>query len=195
MKKRKTFIKPLFIAGMVALCMVIGISGCGTKSTATTSSTQQGTDSTTTNQQPKQGQNPNPAVKAAMDIILLQKNTQVVLTSEQKSTIKPILTELISSTDTTQDYLQKKADAITTVFTDTQKSFLTKAQKPQGESNSTGTPPTGTDKKTSGTPPTTGTPPTGASQNDQSGTKSQSGNQNGQPQPKDIFTQALNALT
>ncbi len=183
MEKQRTFVRPWFIAGMAALCMLVVVSGCGMKTKTTTSSTQQGTDSATTTQQPNQGQNPNPAVKATMDIILLQKNTQVVLTSDQKSTIKPILTELINSTDTTQDYLQKKADAITAVFTDTQKSFLTKTQKPQEGGNATGTPPTGT-------------PPTGVPQNDQSITNSQGGSQNGQSsQPKDIYTQALNALT
>lgn len=180
MQKQSTLVRPCLIAGMFALSMLIGISGCGTKANTTTnvtSSAPQGKDSATT--QPNQGQNTNPAVKAAMDIILLQKNTQVVLTSDQKNKIKPILTELINSTDTTQDYLQKKADAITAEFTDTQKSFLnTKSSKPQKESSTTGTPPTGT-------------PP-----NEQSSTNNQNGNQNRlSSQPMDIYTQALNSLT
>ena len=77
---------------------------------------------------PKKAQ--NPALKATMDISRLQRDQQNALTSDQKAKLKPILQELISTTNPSQDILQQKADAINAVFTDQQKTFLATPRTP-----------------------------------------------------------------
>lgn len=138
-KKNKLLHKPKKMAAgtIITFLIAFGIAGCGTQQAASTQQTQsQSTQNQSAQTQTDQEQkNPdqmsaNPAVKAAMDVLQLQRSQQVVLTSEQSNTIKPILQELISTSNPTDDVLQTKADAITGVFTDQQKSFL--AQGPGG---------------------------------------------------------------
>jgi len=120
----------------------------------------------------------NPAIEAAMGIRRLQGNQQMVLTSDQKDKIKPILQLLIDTSNPSQDFLQQKADAIKAVFTEQQKTYL-----------STNTPKDN---------------PKGNSQNGQEQPKDQPKGQNGAPhgnqtaptgQLQDIFKQVLASLT
>ncbi|EGW36818.1 hypothetical protein [Desulfosporosinus sp. OT] len=188
--------------GMLMSLTIIGVVGCGSQkattapSTATTqssSTTEASADSETqptTSSQDNQGQTAqkptlNPAIEAAMGIRRLQGNQQMVLTSDQKDKIKPILQLLIDTSDPSQDFLQEKADAITAVFTDQQKTYLSTNAK-QGDLNQG---------------------PNGDSQNGQEPSseqpKDQPKGQNGVPngkaspsgQPQDIFKQVLASLT
>ncbi|MDR3542300.1 MAG: hypothetical protein P4L69_15260 [Desulfosporosinus sp.] len=135
--------RPWLVVGLVLSLAIVGVGGCGAKAatTATTtpaaSSTQVSSTSTsdeTATQPPTSGQETqgqtvpkptlNPAVEAAMEIRTLQGNQQMVLTSDQKDKIKPILQLLIDTTNPSQDFLQQKAEAIKVVFTDQQKNYL-----------------------------------------------------------------------
>lgn len=198
--------KPWLVVGMLLSLAIIGVGGCGTKAAAPSSaasSTQasassansaatkeaaaSSADSATTKQaaasQENQGQTsqkptPNPAVEAAMEIRALQNNQQMVLTTDQKDQIKPILQLLIDTANPSQDFLQQKADAIKAVFTDQQKSYLS-ANTPQVKPN--------------------GNPPNGQAQpNDQTkGANSASDGNSTAPQgqPQNIFKQVLASLT
>jgi len=138
---RKTWI----VLGIMLSLTLIGVGGCG--STTTTSTPSQANQGTT--QRPTQ----NPASKAVMEIRRLQSNQQNALTTDQKDKIKPILQELISTSNPSQDILQQKADAINALLTDQQKSFLTTRPNPQGNNqrqggnNSTGNNPNGGNQK------------------------------------------------
>ncbi|ODA39487.1 hypothetical protein [Desulfosporosinus sp. BG] len=183
--------------GMLMSLTIIGVVGCGSQKATTTqssSTTEASADSEmqpTTSSQDNQGQTSqkltlNPAIEAAMGIRRLQGNQQMVLTSDQKDKIKPILQLLIDTSNPSQDFLQEKADAITAVFTDQQKTYLSTNAK-QGDPNGG---------------------PNGDSQNGQEPSseqpKDQSNGQNGVPngkasvpssQPQDIFKQVLASLT
>lgn len=114
------------LIGMLLTAVLIGVGGCGTKDTTSepAPSTQQSTASDQENGQAAQQRASNPAINAAMSIRRLQANEQMVLTSDQKEKIKPILQSLIDTTDPDQTFLQEKADAITAVFTEAQKTYL-----------------------------------------------------------------------
>lgn len=125
---KKSWIK----AGLILMVLVIGVSGCGTSNTASANSTNQ---SPSAQGQSGQGQNQrvrNPALQAATEIRRLQNDSQNALTSDQKEKIKPILQELIKTTNPSQDFLQQKADAINAVLTDQQKSSLTQRKSSNG---------------------------------------------------------------
>jgi len=144
--------KPWLVAGILLSLSVFLVGGCGTKavtSSPDTSSIQSSTSSTdkavteaTTSSQENQGQTGqkpalNPAIEAAMSIRLLQENEQMVLSSDQKNSIKPILQLLIDTSNPSQEFLQQKADAINAVFSEQQKTFLnanTKKGNPNGKS-------------------------------------------------------------
>jgi len=123
--------KRYILAVAIAMIAMAGLTGCGLGDTSGGTPEQQPPDAVqTTGESGNPGrQINNPAVKAAMDINRLQNNQNTVFTQEQKNSLKPILLELIDTTNTTPEFLQEKADAITTVFTDTQKSYLAGEQK------------------------------------------------------------------
>ncbi|HWQ41667.1 MAG TPA: hypothetical protein VN456_06480 [Desulfosporosinus sp.] len=176
---QKLKIKPWVVVGMLLSLTIIGVGGCGTK--ATTAATS-GTEVTQATAATAQKSALNPAIEAAMGIRRLQDNQATVLTSEQKAKIKPILQTLIDTSSPTQDFLQKKADAIKAVFTDAQKTYLStntqkdkpagNSQKGQGEAKE---PPSDQAKGQSGAPSGNQTAPTDKSQ--------------------DIFKQVLASLT
>ncbi|MHB8125065.1 MAG: hypothetical protein ACYDEJ_05365 [Desulfitobacteriaceae bacterium] len=130
-KVRGTSSKPwIIVGGLLSLLVLFGVGGCGTSKATSAQPTSQG--------QLSQGQrNLNPAMQIAMEIRRLQSNQENALTSEQKDQIKPIIEELISTANPSQEVLQQKADAINSVLTDQQKSFLTERPNPQ-ENNPTG---------------------------------------------------------
>jgi hypothetical protein len=177
------------VVGIVLSLAVIGVDGCGTKdatSSPATSSTQSASPSTTdatTSSQQTQGQTAlkpdlNPAIEAAMSIRRLQDNQQTVLTSDQKATIKPILQTLIDTSSPSQDFLQQKADAISAVFTDAQKTYLstnTQKDKPDGNGQKGQEPPKDQTNEQNRAPSGNQTAPSGQSQ--------------------DIFKQVLASLT
>jgi hypothetical protein len=159
-KKFPRFWTSILIVMLILLSCCSGCSSAATAAQQDKASKQQAAadQSGTSARQPAQprdgkGNELNPAVQAAMDILRLQKSTDAALTSEQKSTLKPILTELINATDPDSTYLQEKAEAIRAVFTDTQKSFLTNKQKPQDARQGDRTPPAGNPDPPAGTPP------------------------------------------
>jgi len=144
----------------------------------------------------------NPAVKAAMDVKILQNNQSTAFNTEQKNTLKTILQELISESNSTQDYLQEKADAIMAVFTDNQKSYLNDMLKNASDRTPGGQPPCGTAPE--GTPPTgsppTGTPPAGTTTGDNQANKQDerppgNGPEKQALQPVEVYRQALEAIS
>lgn len=192
-KSAKT-LKPWIAAGMIVSLAVIGIGGCGsqdvssanpeaaTQATATSQDTSQ--DQSQATNQADQGQNAqkpslNPAIEAAMGIRRLQSNQQMALTSDQKEKIKPILQLLIDTTDPSQDFLQEKADAITAVFTDQQKAYLS-ATPQKGDSKAA---PNGDNQEKPNEPPSG---QKGATNGDKMDPASRS---------QDIFKQVLESLT
>ena len=135
---------------MLLSLTIIGVGGCGATtptSSPATSTTQSSTATpaaSASSNQPNQGQtaqkqNQNPAFKATMDISRLQRDQQNALTSDQKAKIEPILQELISTPNPSQDILQQKADAINIVFTDQQKTFLATPRTANGNKQNTNT--------------------------------------------------------
>jgi len=190
---KKTTRKPWLVVGILLSLSVFGVGGCGTKavtSSPDTSSIQSSTSSAdgaatqdTTSSQENQSQNDqkpvlNPAIEATMSIRLLQENQQMVLSSDQKNSIKPILQLLIDTSNPSQEFLQQKAEAINAVFTEQQKTFLstnTKKGNPNGKSPDGTTQVKDREKVQSGAP--TGNQPAPAGQS------------------QDIFTQVLASLT
>lgn len=192
-----------WIAVSIALSiMIIGVSGCGTKSAASSStaasaqsaqsaqsssssSSSTAAASKSTTNGTAQGQKPalNPAVQAAMEIRHLQSNQAMALTTDQKTKVKPILQTLIDTTNPTQDFLQQKADAITAVFTEQQKTYL-KSQQQNKDPNAA---PNGN---------SAGTTQNGQGQSGQASGQANATNKPAQSfQPQDIYKQVLNSLT
>ena len=140
--------KPWIVLGMMLSLTLIGVSGCGA-TTPAASTTQASTSSQANQGQTAQRPAQNPASKAVMEIRRLQSNSQNALTTDQKAIIKPILQELISTSNPSPEILQQKANAINAVFTAQQKSFLTTKPNSQGNgqrpggNNSTGNNPNG----------------------------------------------------
>ncbi|TGE33296.1 hypothetical protein [Desulfosporosinus sp. Sb-LF] len=168
------------VAGMLLSFTIIGLSGCG--STNTTSSPATATTQSSSSSQQNQGQTTqkmvqNPALKAVMEISRLQRDQQNALTSDQKAKIKPILQELISTPDLSQDSLQQKADAINAVLTDQQKTVLTAPRTPNGTKQN---PNSSNGNSTNGNRPQGGT-----------GGK-QAGNA---PKPGDMYQRVLDSLS
>lgn len=220
---RAAHFKKALAVGALLVFTVASASGCGSqKSTETTklqsvnkTSQAEQTQKTKTNQtaQSKKtassqtvkiaDQKPgvsNPAVKAALDIIRIQRSQQAALTIAQCTAIKPILQELINASNPTQEFLQQKAESINAQLTEQQKTFLT--QKLQGAQPQGGNPPSGTNAAAppigapNGNPPG-GNPPGGSSPNGSSD-KTQTGIPDSNPrpnmQPSDIYKQALTLL-
>ena len=147
-QSHKSTKKSLIVAGMLLSLTIIGVGGCGstTPTSAPATSTTQSSTATpaasASSNQPNQGQTTqkttqNPALKSTMDISRLQRDPQNALTSDQKAKIEPILQELISTPNPSQDILQQKADAISAVFTDQQKTFLATPRTPNGNKQPT----------------------------------------------------------
>lgn len=140
--------KPLIAAGMLLSLTIMGVGGCGSTNTTSSPATSTTQSSTATpsasGTQPSsssQGQTAqNPALQAVMEISRLQRDQQDALTSDQKAKIKPILQELISTTNPSQDILQQKADAIKAVFTDQQKTYLAAPRTSNGNKQNTNSP-------------------------------------------------------
>ena len=209
MKKKQSNVQNLtrhpkhwLAVGMLLSLAVIGVGGCGSQKTTSTpteaatqssSTTPDASASATqpaTTSQENQGQTTqkpalNPAVEAAMGIRRLQDNQQMVLSSDQKTKIKPILQLLIDTSNPSQDFLQEKADAITAIFTDQQKTYLSTNTPNAPKGNPTGN-------------------QSGNSQSGQEQPKDQTKGQNGAPegnkgapsaQLQDIFKQVLASLT
>lgn len=166
------------ITGIALVVLLGGAAGCSSKTNTDSqaaSANQSSSTDTTANSQ-GQRQSSNPAARAAMEIVRIQKNTDLALSSDQKAKLKPVLNELINTASPTSYFLQAKADNINAVFTDAQKNYLSTSQN----SNGTRTPPNG--DKANGTPP------------------AENGNQNGgqggrSMQPADIYQQALKAIS
>lgn len=127
--------KPLIVAGMLLSLAIIGVGGCGTTNATATPSTSTSQSSTASGTAQRATQ--NPAQKAAMDISRLQRDQQNALTSDQKTKIKPILQELISTPNPSSAILQQKADAIIAVLTDQQKTFLATPRTANGNKSNT----------------------------------------------------------
>lgn len=189
--------KKVAAGAMIALLLAIGVTGCGTQQ----ANSPQQTNNQSAKDQSGQGNGgqgqgrgqmaANPAMRAAQEIMQLQRNQQYVLTSDQVNKIKPILQELISTSNPTEAVLQKQADAIAAIFTDQQKSFLT--QQPSGPNrNSQNSPPNPSNN--SGNP----TPPGGANAPSRNGARPGDGNSSGGNRgsfnPQDIYQRALDAL-
>ena len=142
------------VAGLLLSFTILGVGGCGATTTTpatpaasatpATSATQPSTSSQASQGQATQKTAPNPAQRAVVEISRLQRDQNNALTSDQKTKIIPILQELISTSNPSQDILQQKADAITAVFTDAQKTFLatprTSNGNQQNANNANGTP-------------------------------------------------------
>ncbi len=158
--------KPLIVAGMLLSLAIIGVGGCGTTNTTATPSAS-GTAQRTAQ---------NPAQKAAMEISRLQRDPQNALTSDQKTKIKPILQELISTPNPSTAILQQKADAINAVLTDLQKTFLAAPRTPNGNKPNTN----------------------GSSGNSANGNNPQGGTGGKQagsaPKPQDMYQRVLDSL-
>lgn len=174
--------------GMLLTGFLIGVSGCGTKDTTAepAPSAQQSTVTAQDNQgQAAERRAANPAIEAAMSIRRLQASQEMVLTSDQKDKLKPILQSLIDTTDPDQTFLQEKADAITAVLTDEQKTYLS-TNSPKGNQNGKGQNEEGEPKGQPGVQPGVQPDGQGGSPNKQAG---------GSPQSQDIFKQVLDSLT
>jgi hypothetical protein len=194
--------KKVAAGAMIALLLAIGVTGCGTQQANSSQQTQtknQSAEGQSGQGNGGQGQGrgqmaANPAMRAAQEIMQLQRNQQYVLTSDQVNKIKPILQELISTSNPTEEVLQKQADAIKAVFTDQQKSFLT--QQPSGPNRNSQNNPTNpsNNSNNSGNP----TPPSGANAPSRNGARPANGNSSGGNQgsfnPQDIYQRALDAL-
>jgi uncharacterized protein YceK len=181
--KKNTYV----ISGVLLLMVAVGASGCGSNTAATASTTSSSSTATQTTQTQSGQQNnqanrgpmaSNPALRTVMEMRRLQSNTQMALTSDQKTKLKPIVQNLISTSNPTQDFLQQQADAMNALLTDQQKNFL--KQRPTGQR-----------------------PRNNNSNGNNSNNSPNSGSQNGnsksnQPrpsfQPKDIYQQFLNSL-
>lgn len=175
------------LIGMLLTAVLIGVGGCGAKDATSepAASTQQSTASDQENPgQADQQRAANPAINAAMSIRRLQDNEQMVLTSDQKEKIKPILQSLIDTTDPDQTFLQEKADAITAVFTEAQKTYLS-TDTPKGNPKGDGQNENGQQKdKTNANP--------NPQPNEQSGVPNKQAGAAFQPQ--DLYKQVLDSL-
>lgn len=178
-KNRKTVLKSWAIAG-VMLVGVMAIDGCGSANSAVASTSQ---SASAQNDQRQKKNLRNPALQAVMDIRRLQVDQQMVLTSDQKDKVKPILQELINTANPNDDFLKQKAEAINAVFTDQQKSYLT-SHNPKNNKN--GQASNGANSKENASSDAD-------SKNQQNGAPKN--NQSRQPmQPQDIYKQVLNSL-
>lgn len=179
----KSISKPWLVMGMVLSLTIMGLGGCGTKAETSSTTATPAADATTANADASATQNApkqvlNPAMEAAMGIRRLQGNQQTVLTTDQKEKIKPILQTLIDTSSPSEDFLQQKADAISAVYTDAQKTYLSsnaQKDKPDGNRQSGQEKPKDQTKGDAGAPKGNQTPPSGQSQ--------------------DIFKQVLASLT
>lgn len=120
--------KSKIIAGALLLFITLGASGCGSSNAAAQQTNSSQTNANQTS--PKQSQR-NPAMQAANELRRLQNDPQMALSSDQKGKLKPILQDLINTANPTTDDLQKQADAINALLTDTQKSYLA-SSRPNG---------------------------------------------------------------
>jgi hypothetical protein len=120
-----------------------------------------------------------------MDINRLQNNQENALSVEQKEKVKAVLQELIAATEPTEEFLQEKADALKTVFTEQQKSFLATPPSPPANNPERVNP--------------NGRSDNGADLNHKAGGRAPqggpgSGNQPEAPDPQAIYQQILDSL-
>ncbi|HBP64812.1 MAG TPA: hypothetical protein DD730_11175 [Desulfosporosinus sp.] len=101
---RKSTKRTWIVVGTLLSLAIIGVGGCGTQPTSSNPQNQR---------QNVQRTAQNPAQQAAMEISRLQKDPQYMLTTEQKNKIKPILQELISTSNPSADILQQKLTQLT----------------------------------------------------------------------------------
>lgn len=141
--------------------MLIGVGGCNRGPTV--SDQTRGLGQTQTSQPQYSPVNTtNPALEATMNVNRLLNNPENTLTKEQKDKIRPILQELNNASNLSRDALQKSANAINTVFTDAQKSFLARpAAGINGTAGTAGTTGTTGNAGTSGVNGTAGPAGTG----------------------------------
>ena len=185
-KGQGTHRKAWIIVGSLLMVVMIGASGCSsTQTTSAQPASQAQTNQGQTNKgQTGQGQRVrNPAQQAAMEIRRLQSNQQYALTSDQKDKIKPILQELISTSNPSQDVLQQKADAINAVLTDQQKSYLATATQRPSKGNNQNSNNQNNSNNSSGN--NNGTSPQGGAGGQQT---------RGTFKPQDIYQQVLDSL-
>lgn len=127
--------KSILIVGTLLLLISIGTAGCGSSTAnSQTNSNPSNSSQTQTQAGARQGQR-NPALQAVNELRRLQNDSQMALSSDQKSKLKPILEDLINTTNPTSDYLQKQADAINALITDQQKSYLTNSRPNRNNAN------------------------------------------------------------
>lgn len=185
-KGQGTHRKSWLVVGSLLMLVMIGASGCSSTQTTSTQPTSQAQSSQGQTNQGQTGQGQrvrNPAQQAAMEIRRLQSNQQYALTSDQKVKIRPILQELISTSNPSQTVLQQKADAINAVLTDQQKSYLaTAAQRPSKGNNQSSTNST---NSTNSKGNNNGTNPQGGASGQQT---------RGTFKPQDIYQQVLDSL-
>jgi len=179
--KRNTYV----ISGVLLLLVTVGASGCGSSTSASTPAATSSTTAAQTTQKQTNQQNGqfkrgplanNPALRTVMELRRLQSNAQLALTSDQKAKLKPILQNLINTSNPGQEFLQQQADAMNALLTDQQKSFIAQprtGQRPRNNTNSNGN-----------------------SSNGNSTNAKNSGTNKTRPsfQPKDIYQQFLNSL-
>lgn len=194
-------VKKQIIVSVLLIFVIVAITGCSsqTANEPTEIQTKTAQTQTTQDQTGKEKGSRNPSVKAAMDIMMLQNNPDLVLTSAQCTAISPILQELIDTSDPSDEFLQEKAAAITELFNEAQKTFLT--QKPQENKEPTNGPPPDQTRKDgqkppgNGTPPNNSTPPDGVNTSaDNNSSMQDNGNRVGSMEPTDIYKQALATL-
>lgn len=195
-----------FAAGIMLTCLIaFGVTGCGSQPVSTNQTQTQSAQGQQETGQSGQG-NPgraqmNPAERAAMQVIQLERNKDQALTSDQAAKVKPVLQELIATTNPTTDFLQKEADTITGVFTDQQKSSLTQRPKENNQNNSNNGN-NGNNGNSSAANPqnknNSSSTPNNADSSTQSPRNNGSGNQDSGNRPQfsaqNIYQQALDAL-
>lgn len=183
--------KSKIIAGTLLLFIALVASGCGSSNAAATQQTSQ-----TNPKQAGQGQNQrNPALQAASELRRLQNDPQMALSSDQKEKLKPLLQDLINTDNPAPDYLQKQADAINALLTNTQKSYLA-SSRPNGNNKNNSNNTNSAGNKTNGNNPASN--PSG--QNAPNGNNRPSGtpNNNGKGRSfdaKTIYQQALDLIS
>ena len=196
--KKNTYL----ISGILLLLVAVGASGCGSNTAATASTSSSSTGSAASSaSQAAQGQSDqqssdatggaiasNPALQTVMEMRRLQGSDQMVLTSDQKTKLKPLVQSLIDTSNPTQDFLQQQADAMSALLTDQQKTYLKQAPTGQRPENNTGNPNDGNSNNNQ----KAGTPNGNSAGNSDS--NSNSNQKRPSFEPKDIYQQFLDLL-
>lgn len=140
----------------------------------------------------------NPALRAAMQLMRLERDPQQKLTADQITKVKPILQKLIDTSNPSQSFLQQQADAITAVLTSQQKAAL--SQRPNGfqgrrqNGGDGGSSPNGGNGGYGGSSPNGGGFGSSSGRGGGSGMFGGNGSQGQSFNPQDIYKQVLASL-